>query len=316
MPTQINLANLKLLSHSAIQTFRSCPRKFELDRLYSTNKVESSTIHTAFGSALGAGIQEILRTNSLDAGFFAAFKEWDIDLLDYNSKSNKSFPHVSVGLRTFYADILPHLGDWELAYFPYTDREGNITIRPAIELSFSIDLPLGYHYRGFLDGVLRHKKSGKYRVLELKTTGSRFVDEANYYNSFQGVGYSIILDKIAPEGYSDYEVLYLVYKTYNQSFEDYPFIKLATHRMNWLNDLLLVVEQIEMYKRARRFSQNGDACKMYGSLCRFYEECNYANESIFAGAEIINEDTFDHSQFDFNFSYEELLTSQHSSTRN
>lgn len=311
---QINTFNLKLLSHSALQTLRLCPRKFELDRLNQTKK-DASTIHTAFGSALGAGIQKILETGSLDAGIFAAFMEWDVDLYDSAPKSSKSFPHVILGLQHFYSEILPQLGDWELFFFEkkIKDEITGITgskLIPAVELSFVIKLPLGYYYRGFLDGVLVHKETGKFRVLELKTTGSRYTDEASYANSFQGVGYSIILDRIAPAGYSDYEVLYLVYKTFNQTFEDYPFLKLATHRMNWLNDLLLTVEIIELYKRTKRFSTNGDACKSFGTLCRFYEECNYANDSIFAGATLEYEDTMNVEDFDFVFTYEELLNFQ------
>lgn len=301
--TTINTFNLKLLSHSGLQTLRSCPRKFELEKLSSRR--DGPTIHTAFGSAMGDGIQKILETNSLDAGLLAAFKAWNVDLYDTMPKAFKSFPHVILALENFYTNILPQFGDWELLW---TEKNG--VSKPACELSFVVALPLGYYYRGFLDAVLKNKVTGKFRVLELKTTGSRMVDEANYANSFQGVGYSIILDKIAPQGYSDYEVLYLVFKTFNQTFEDYPFVKLSSHRMNWLNDLLLTVETIELYKRTKRFSTNGDSCKNFGKLCRFYEECNYANESIFAGAEVVYEPTINLDEFDYQFTYEELLNYQ------
>lgn len=303
--TTINTFNLKLLSHSAIQTLRSCPRKFELDRL-SPSRRDAATIHTAFGSAVGDGIQKVLETNSLDAGLLAAYKAWDVDLYETAPKAYKSFPHAVLAVTNFYENILPQFGDWELLRIP--DKRGGT--KPACELSFVVKLPLGYYYRGFLDAVLRNKANGRYRVLELKTTGSKFVDEASYSNSFQGVGYSIILDKIAPEGYSDYEVLYLVFKTFNQTFEDYPFLKLSSHRMNWLNDLLLTVETLELYKRTKRFSTNGDSCKAFGRLCRFYEECNYSNDSIFAGADVIHEDTMKLEDFDYVFDYEELLNFQ------
>lgn len=297
----INLNNIKLLSHSAIQIFRSCPRKFELDRLQPEKKQEA-TIHTAFGHALGSGIQKIIETRSLDKGVWEAFKAWDVPLDEENPKSHKSFPLAIIGLHNFYNTALPQFGDWELAYL----KDG----KPAVELSFAIQLPRGYWYRGFLDAVLQNKITKQFRVLELKTTGSKFTDEVSYANSFQGVGYSVTLDRIAPEGYSDYEVLYLVYKTYSQEFEDYPFVKTPHHRINWINDLLLVVEQIEMYQRVKRFSQNGDSCKSFGRTCQFYEECNYSNEALFAGAKFIREETFNPDEFDFVFSLEELLSNQ------
>lgn len=301
MSTVINMDNLKLLSHSAVQILRLCPRKFELDRLYKENK-EESTVHTAFGSSLGAGIQKIIETGSLDAGIWEAFKHWNIPLDEEIAKSFKSFPNVVVNLHNFINDVLPFFGDWQLAYL----KDG----KPACELSFAIKLPRGYYYRGFIDGVLQNRVTKKYRVLELKTTGSKLVNEVSYANSFQGVGYSVVLDRIAEAGYSDYEVLYIVCKTYNGTYESYPFLKLLQHRMNWINDLLLVVEQIEMYKRVGRFSTNGDACRAFGHTCRFFEECGYANSSIFEGADIIFEDTFKPENFDFVFTIEELLSNQ------
>lgn len=301
---KINYNNLKLLSHSAIQILRSCPRKFELDRLLTKSKDEG-TIHTAFGSALGAGIQKIIETKDFDKGVLEAFLNWHVPFLEENLKAFKSFPHAILGLHNFYNQALPQFGDWELAYL----KDG----KPAVELSFALSLPRGYWYRGFLDAVLKNKSTGQYRVLELKTTGSRLTDEATYANSFQGVGYSIVLDRIAPEGYNDYEVLYLVYKTYSSEFEDYPFLKTQRHRINWINDLLLTVEAIEMYSRVKRFPQNGDACKQYGRTCRFFDTCNFSNEALFSGMEKENREdpeVFDPANFDFVFTLEELLTQQ------
>ena len=304
--TQINFSNLKLLSHSAIQILRQCPRKFELDRLSKDFKTpEESTVHTAFGSAMGSGIQKLLETGDLKKAKLEAFINWDIPLYEEMPKANKSFAHACLAIEKFYAQVLPSLGDWQLAFL----KNG----KPAVELSFAVTLPQGYFYRGYLDGVLFNPIKKKYRVLELKSTGSTSLTEAQYGKSFQGVGYSVVLDKIAESAYSDYEVLYIVYKTKSEEFEELPFLKLAKHRMNWLSDLLLTVEQIELFKRAKRFPQNGDACSMFGRACRFYEECDYLNSSIFAGAQIIHESLFDPTKFDFVFTFEDLLSNQISS---
>lgn len=300
---RINLSSTKLLSHSAIQILRACPRKFELNRLLPERR-EEATIHTAFGSAMGAGIQKIIETGSLEEATLEAFKFWNIALSEEDNKSYKSFPHVILGLKKFYTDALPHFGPWKLAYLKNN--------RPACELSFAVKLPRGYWYRGFIDAVLQNEETKQYRVLELKTTASKFTNEVSYANSFQGVSYSIILDAIAPEGYSDYEVLYLVYKTFSQLFEYYPFIKTPQHRMNWISDLVLTFQQIEMYKRSKRFSQNGDACRAYNRICPFYEMCNYSNDSIFHGVDTYynDEEIIDTSEFDFVFTLDELLTNQ------
>lgn len=311
MPTTVNLARLKHLSYSGIETFRRCPRKFELQKLLQEELVNEKNPDFAFGHSLGAALQKYLVTRSRDAAILEAFKFWDIALDEDKPSAYKSFPHVILGLNNFINEMAHEYDDWEVASFPYLNKETRIIEeRKATELSFVIELPLGYLYRGYLDAVLVNKNTGTYRVLELKTTGARYVNEAMYKNSFQGVGYAVVLDKIAEFGYSDYAVNYLVYATGLQKYESLPFIKLRKDRISWLQDLLLTIEQLELYKRSKRYPLYGSACYAFGKVCPFFETCTYATDSILKGATIINEETTNLDSFDFKFKFEDLVSMQ------
>jgi hypothetical protein len=298
----MNTSNLGKLSHSALQTLRSCPRKFELDRLEYQPR-DAGTAHTAFGHALGAGIQSLFHKGDLDIALFEAFNAWSCDLFDDIPGKKKSFFDAMIAIEKFYITQFPLMDEWELAYL----KDG----KPAIELGFAIRLPMNFWYRGFVDAVLKHKKTGALRVLELKSTGAFTVHESMYGKSFQGVGYSIILDSISTQMnvVSDYEVLYLVYKTASRTFEEMPFLKLISHRINWLHDLLLSVDMIALYKRVGRFPQNGDSCFSFGRPCKYYETCDISNDTLFLGF-TSTEEEFDPTTFDFVFDYSDLVRNQ------
>ena len=182
---QINLTNvipIKLLSHSSIETLHSCPRKFEIYRMNYAPK-EKGTIDTAFGHAVGVGVQELLISKSANEtltttntsllseyqnAVWKMFLSWEVDIDEVKPKSKKSFHAACLAVEKYQQQLLPLLtSEWELAYF-----EG----KPAVELGFIIKLPNDYYYRGYVDAVLVNKQEKRFRVLELKTTGLNVVD--------------------------------------------------------------------------------------------------------------------------------------------
>ncbi|MGL4484305.1 MAG: PD-(D/E)XK nuclease family protein, partial [Anaerovoracaceae bacterium] len=203
---------IKLLSHSSIETLHSCPRKFEIYRNNFLPK-EQGTVDTAFGHAVGVGIQELLilqkARDEVDFGMadddterlysmlsdyqlavWKMFLSWEAPIDEVKPKAKKGFHTACLAVETYMHQLLPALAstDWELAYF---------NDKPAVELGFIVSLPNGYYYRGYVDAVLVNHIEKRFRVLEIKTTGLSVVDIAQYKNSFQGVGYGVILDKLA-----------------------------------------------------------------------------------------------------------------------
>ena len=270
-----NVPKTKLLSHSSISTLNSCPRKYEIYKLNLMAK-EPSTVDTAFGHALGAGIQSLLVTGGdMELAKCVAFANWEVDITWSNDKAKKSFYHVCLALEVFLANQLPViLDEWEVLY---------INGRPASELGFCIEMPNQYFYRGFIDIVLVHRTHRTTKVIELKTTKFNNVDPAMYRNSFQGVGYGVILDAIASELNldSDFYVDYIVYQTGSMQFTTLPFLKTFYQRAKWLDQLQLVMKTIDLYESTgSNFPMNGDSCFNFFKPCPYFGQCEQPNESL------------------------------------
>lgn len=275
---------IQLLSYSSLLTLHSCPRKFQLSRISEVPEDDdfeltdlqqasalSASVTFAYGHVVGEGIQNVLEGKTEEEILWAAFLQWDADLLSENTKQNKSFWGALYAIQAF-ASMRQNgfLEDYELVY--YHDK-------PACELSFSIAMPDGFIYRGFVDAVLKSKSTGKVLVLECKTTGSSAVNPATYKNSAQAIGYSIVLDALFPD-LSSYEVLYLVYQTKAQEYVTLEFPKTYYQRALWIQELLLDIETIKMYENAEVYPMRGESCFTFFRECEFYGACTLSTERL------------------------------------
>lgn len=264
---------LQLLSYSSLLLLHTCPRKFQLYRLNAeqdTDEEDDLTSNITFntGHAVGTGVQDILQNKPLTEVYWNAFINWSVDLFAEDTKRNKSFWESMIALEKFaYLRNSSLLEHYELVY--YTPTSGGEPV-PAVELSFVIELPNGFKYRGYVDAVLRHTLTGEILVLEMKTTGAASVNPATYKNSAQAIGYSIVLDVLFPE-LSAYEVLYLVYTTKSREYFPFPFKKSYLQRALWIQELLLDCEMIALYDKTGVFPMHGESCFNY------YRECGYLN---------------------------------------
>jgi hypothetical protein len=302
---------LKLLSHSSRSTLHKCPRKFQLYRLNSmaqeseedaTNSYDQLTFD--YGTVVGYGIQSIMEDKDLDTIILQMFLQWNVDFNLRNVRQSKSFPEAVLAVQKFkHIRDEGYLQEYELL----TYGEDN---KPAIELSFKINLPEGFSYRGYIDVVLRHVATGEIVVLELKTTSYREVNPAQYKNSGQGLGYSVILDRIAPE-LSSYTILYLVYSTSRKEFTEFPFEKTSEQRAVWLTGLLVDCKHIELYEAFGVYSYNGDFCY------DFYRECEYLGLCTLDTKNLVKPLTVDvynklqeKEVYDFEFNFSDLVETQ------
>lgn len=265
---------LRQLSYSSLLTLHSCPRKFQLDRLQAPQPEldTGSSVTFAYGHAVGAGIQFALDSRlSADQVIFQTFLAWDADLADENPKQNKTFWEALAAVEKFQ-DMRERgfLKDWELVFY-----EG----KPAVELSFLIHLPGGFKYRGFVDAVLQHSKTGEIMVLECKTTSASSLNAATYKNSAQAIGYSIVLDHLFPDK-SSYDVLYLVYKTKSREYDTLPFTKSYLQRALWIRELLLDLDVIKLYEEAEIYPMHGESCFTFFRECEYLLTCTLATEKL------------------------------------
>ena len=293
---------IRQLSYSSLLTLHSCPRKFQLYRLRTQHKTAESlktTITFAFGHVVGDGIQKVFQGLSEDEIIWDMFLGWHTELWNADEKACKSFPEAVLAIKKLISlREQGFLSDYEVVEF-----EG----KPACELSFRINFPGSFSYRGHVDAVLRDKTSGKIVVLEVKTTGvNGVVNPATYKNSAQAIGYSIVLDKIFPE-LSSYEVLYLVYHTKSRDYEPLPFTKNYLQRALWIRELLLDISIIEMYEDAGVYPMRGESCVSFGRDCEYLNTCSLSTQYLTKPCTEKDEDKIEYS---LELTLQDLLESQ------
>lgn len=291
-------------SYSSFQT--TCSRKAFLGALGID--VREATVDTAFGHAFGSGVQAFLETGDIETAVWEAWLAFsgDEDLLADDKKQKSIYFAVDAVQR--FAEV------WT---YTYADRYKPLFYngKAAKELSFKIVMPDGHYYIGFIDFVLIDTYENKLVTLELKTTGQNRVDEAMYANSSQGVGYGVVLDKIASEldfDGSSWQVFYLSYLTKSQEFAPLPFVKTAYDRAQFLQDLWMKFTVWNFYKEQKHFPKNGDSCLAFGRRCEFFGRCDMSPDSMLPAwrKEVGFLQGEEPEKYDFEFDFSSLVANQ------
>jgi hypothetical protein len=233
----------------------------------TVERVSSPTF--AFGHAVGAGVATYDKTLDLRQAIWAAFLAWDIDLLveelKGTRKTGKSFYEAIWAL---YAWREFHKEQTTLSEYEVINIEANITV----------DFEDGHFYVGHIDELLRHKETGQFLVKENKTTGLTNVDPALYSNSDQALSYAIPVDML---GGTEYGVLYTVYSSGKQEWQQFTFIKSANKKAEWIQDQLLQHQQLEAWEELNFFPKRGSACMNFMRRCEYYETCDLSSTTVF-----------------------------------
>jgi hypothetical protein len=303
----------KGLSYSRLLTAHSCPRKFQLENIFGLRSSQTENIHFAYGHAVAAGIQSLVRDpTNIELAVVICAAHWNIGLFAEIALKKKSFWHAVEAVRNFHriinnpaTNILQH---YEIAVF---DIDG--VARPAIELTFQIEMFEGYVYEGHIDIVLKEKGTNKFVILELKTSSFSEIHPAVYQNSMQALGYSIVLDAIARQlgdSLSSYFVFYLIYKSGKMDFESHIFPKAKTQRIKFINNLLMDIEKLEMYRNAGFYPMHGENCYEFFDPCAFFGKCEYSDDSLKALKDPEARAFAQLESFDFVFSLDEIRKNQ------
>lgn len=266
---------------------------------------ETESVTFAFGHCVGAGIQALLSGKTEDEAIWAAFLNWNYYLFgtedDERNPAKKSFAWAVHAIKKFIPYARTIHREWEIAMF-----DG----KPAVELSFILDLQNGYFYRAYIDIVLRHRKTGELLVVELKTTKMKRVQEAMYGNSSQALSYSVALDKIA-SGNASFHVWYIVYKTEDEEFEFLPFTKNMLEKADWIQSLLLDTEEIERYRAAKHFPKFDHSCIQFNRPCVYYGICGLRTGLIASELELAERVEKElKEEYTFRFTLQEVIDQQ------
>lgn len=263
-------SHANLTTYSTSDIFHSCPRKFAIKKLQAATgtaeRINSPTF--AFGHAVGAGIATYDQTQNLRAAIWEAIKAWDIDLFDEERKPKRK------NGKSFWEAI------WALYAYEqfYNDSDLSNYDCIKVEATVAIDFEDGHFYSGHIDEVLRHKVTGRYRVKENKTTGFANVDPALYANSDQALSYSVVIDML---GGTDYDVMYAVYSSTEQAWQQFDFVKHGYKKAAWIQDQLLLHRQIDDYKELNFFPMRGRSCYNFMRRCEYFDNCDMTSKTVY-----------------------------------
>lgn len=266
-----------LSSYSMQSVLHACPRKYQIKKLQAatgtSDRIQSVTF--SFGHAVGAGVAEYDATGSLEKAIWAAFLAWDIDLLEIETKGTYADGSGKPTGKSFAGAI------WALEkYAIFVEEETSLrdyeTVK--IEANIAIDFEDGHWYAGHIDELLRHKHTGTYLVKENKTTGLKAVHPALYSNSDQALSYAVVVDML---GGNEFEVLYTIYSSSTQEWIQHHFLKSAVNKASWLQDQLLMHQQLDAYTELDFFPMRGASCYDFMRPCEYYGKCELDPSTVF-----------------------------------
>lgn len=280
------------LSHSSRDTFLTCERKWQLDKLLTAGYRDQDSEHTVFGRAYGHGVAHYLTYQNKEQALYETWKMYWPEI----ETDKKDMAYCIIALNNSFEKLDRILETHEIAVF---------NDKPATELSFRLNISPSYYYVGYIDAVLRNRSTNQYSVFECKSTGLQLLDlDPVYKNSDQALGYSIVLDKIAGADQTDYSLLYFIARLQkNYQVEVLPkyYSKNLQDRLRWFLSLALDVERWKLCEQLNVYPLRGQSCLKYNRPCKYFNECHMT------ALDRLAERKEDDIVYDFVYSLDEVL---------
>lgn len=292
------------LSHSTFELLHGCERKFQKTKLLVNDRARDESPATVFGKSIGAAWQHyfLLRSlghpvkDALDSSLYIAWLEY-FPVLEDDKRFQERAAMVMIRSVDFLENLLL---DWEIAFF---------NGKPANELGFNLYIDPKYYLVGYIDLVVKHRRSGRYAIVDIKTTSMRGEDLTPAYKfSDQCLGYSIVLDKIAGGDLAEYDVTYWVCQLpgtkgelYLPNNREYTFPKTLKDRFDWFLKVYLDVNYIKGLENLDAYPKRGSNCQAWNKICMFFNECQFTSSDAPA---MYIPDTI---EYDFTYQLDEIL---------
>ena len=278
------------ISDSSLNTFETCARKFEFNKLYPRRPRDTDAFAADVGTALHAGLQEFWTNQDEDKAVWAYMQKYPYALEYQQEKDDRSF---FAGLSTLEEMMVSNtMYEYELARIMRPATVAELEANPlvlqyetaAIEVPFEITLKgivlpdgRGVKYTGFIDAIMRNMVSGQYRTLDIKTHRRTIKDaSAKYQFAGQQVPYGIVVDHVAGQPVDAFDVLYLdcFVDLVEPRVQMYPFLKTRDDMQEWLLDLVLEVQRIQKYMEMNHFPRTRGGCLSFNKPCYFFSLCD------------------------------------------
>jgi len=289
----------KSISYSQVSMFLNCPHKWSLQYKDGYYQPESS-IHMTFGTALHEALQHYITTIynvsgaeadriNLEEYFEERFRE--TYLKDYKSNKNVHFSN-SFEMREFFEDGLAILN------FVKKKRGGYFGKRGWYLVGCELPLVLNPHpqfknvlYKGYLDVVLYHEPTNKFKIIDIKTSTRGWDDKTKkdetkqlqlvlykkYYSQQFGV----------PEDNIDIEFFIVKRKVWEES--PYPISRIQEYKpasgkvkmnkaINTINSFIEEVFNHDGSYKDKQFEPNPN--KFNCMFCPFKDNKDLCNASV------------------------------------
>jgi hypothetical protein len=283
------------LSDSALRTLHTCERKFQIDRILAGVPEEKEQWpSTVLGTAWGIGVADYFAYQNQDKALFALWLAYYPRLED-EVRTQEVAANMLIAAFPIIDNILQ---DWEVVSF-----QG----KKALELSFRLNMDSSYYFVGYVDIVLQNRWTGKVAVMDVKTTAMNLIDLSPLYqNSPQGIGYSIVLDRLMGENLSEYDVFYFVGQMnsrnpFQPTVKQYQFSKTLQDRLNWFISLGMDVNHLEEMAEMNVYPQRGNNCLQYNKPCKHFGVCGLHS------LDVIEEYPEDTIEYQFVFDLESII---------
>lgn len=266
------------LSHSGLMTFNSCPKKFAFRKIIvNFNEERRQSDASAVGSALHEGIQEFMRSRSMDKAYEALILAHPIELQDPSKANVYSIEASITTLKHVLTDVKAGercIADYDLAYF----KKGDLTI-PATEVAFLVIIELEhmiFHVRGFIDLVLQELNAESFFAVDIKTTTAQQAATLNakYTYDWQLTSYGIPLNALLGsrakfrtgilgviQSDRDPQSLFPNYLRNQADIDSYHYYLIDSCR------------RIQRYWLDNQFPRGPSSCIAYGKQCTYFAQC-------------------------------------------
>jgi len=261
------------LSHSGLNTFNSCPRKFAFRKMIvSPGSDYNGSIPASVGTALHEGIQNYMVTRNRGSAIEALALAHPVDLDDYG-KADQYGLEASVWTLEHIIDQ-SELPSYGLVNFIRDGKEV-----PAVEIAFLVEIEfpqLMFHLRGFVDLIVQNPANGLLLPLDVKTTtpqGSANMAE-KYKWDWQVTSYGIPLN-ILLGNHGDFETgIFGVIMSDRAPTTIFPRYNRTQHDIDAYNYYLLDnCRRIAQYYADDIFPRNPTGCVAFGRVCNFHSQC-------------------------------------------
>lgn len=273
-----------LVSYSSLNTFASCSRKFEFDKLYPRLPRDGSWYAADTGSALHAGYQDYLIHKDVDRATWIFMQAFPYMGEFEQTNDYRSFEACLATLEAMIAEV--RMNEYELAQIKTPSGE----VKPAIEVPFKIRFPdftvspctrypegATISFIGYIDAIMQNLMTNVYRTLDIKTTRMMLNDAtAKFQFDTQQIPYGIVVDHVAQDVVESFEVLYLdcYIDLLEPKTQVYPFMKTQQDIQEWGTNKMIQLGQLRNFIESDFFPRTDSGCLFYNKPCRYLDCCS------------------------------------------